>query len=634
MKKRKSILYLFPESYTPRWIIFLLDIFIVLISITAAYFIRFNFEFPESEQLNTKLGFIIPYVLLIRSVIFIGFRSYAGIIRYTSTKDTERIFIVTLTGSSIFALLNLISYHFITSHYLIPFSVIIIDFLATIFLMTSARFMIKTIYNELYAPAKNKTNVIIFGAGESGTVAKRTLDRDAGTMHKVIGFLEDDNSKIGKILENVTIYSLDDLKNLLKKYEVEKLIISRKDINVNTKSYLVDTCLEHDVKVLTVPEVHEWINGELSFNQIKKIRIEDLLEREPIILDEKQIKKQILNQVILVTGAAGSIGSEIVRQLINYRPEKIVLYDHAETPLYDIELSLKEKLHFENYEIIVGSITDQNRLNYVFEKFKPSIVYHAAAYKHVPMMESNPYEAIRTNVIGTRMLAETANKYNIDNFVMISTDKAVNPTNVMGASKRIAEMFIQSFNEHSKTKFVTTRFGNVLGSNGSVILRFKKQIDEGGPVTVTHPEVTRYFMTIPEACQLVLEAGAMNKAGEIFLFDMGESVKIIDLAKKIIKLSGLEIDKDIQIKYTGLRPGEKLYEELLNDQENTIPTYHSKIMIAKVGLSDYEKIKSQLNQLYQILQSNNEEELCVKKMKEIVPEFLSNNSQYKKIDKS
>jgi|SRR6056297_3234725 len=633
MKKRKSILYLFPESYTPRWIIFLLDIFIVLISITAAYFIRFNFEFPESEQLNTKLGFIIPYVLLIRSVTFIGFRSYAGIIRYTSAKDTERIFIVTLTGSSIFAVLNLVSFYFINSQYLIPFSVIIIDFLATIFLMTSARFMIKTIYNELYAPARHKTNVIIFGAGEFGTIAKRTLDRDAGTMHKVIGFLEDDNSKIGKILENVTIHSLDDLNSLLKKYEVEKLIISRKDIDVNTKSYLVDTCLEHDVKVLTVPEVNEWINGELSFNQIKKIRIEDLLEREPIILDEKQIKKQILNQVVLVTGAAGSIGSEIVRQLINYNPKKILLYDHAETPLYDIELSLKEKLNFNNYDIIVGSITDQNRLNFVFEKFHPSIVYHAAAYKHVPMMESNPYEAIRTNVVGTRMLAETANNYNVDNFVMISTDKAVNPTNVMGASKRIAEMFIQSFNELSKTKFVTTRFGNVLGSNGSVILRFKKQIDEGGPVTVTHPEVTRYFMTIPEACQLVLEAGAMNKAGEIFLFDMGESVKIIDLAKKIIKLSGLEIDKDIQIRYTGLRPGEKLYEELLNDQENTIPTYHSKIMIAKVGQCDYEKIKDQINQLSQILKSDNDEELCVKKMKEIVPEFLSNNSDYKKIDK-
>jgi len=495
--------------------------------------------------------------------------------------------------------------------------------------MTSTRLLIKTIYHELYSPTKYKTNVIIFGAGETGTIAKRTLDRDAGTMHKVVGFLEDDPSKIGKILENVTIYGLDDLKILLQKYAVEKLIISR-NIDISSKSYIVDTCLDHNVKVLTVPEVQEWINGELSFNQIKKIKIEDLLERDTITLDEKQIKKQILDQVILVTGAAGSIGSEIVKQLIKFNPKKILLYDHAETPLYDIELSIKEKLQFEKYEILVGSITDKNRLEYVFEKYKPSIVYHAAAYKHVPMMESNPYEAIKTNVLGTRLLAETANRFNVRNFVMISTDKAVNPTNIMGASKRIAEMFIQSFNEQSNTSFVTTRFGNVLGSNGSVIPRFKKQIDEGGPVTVTHPEVTRYFMTIPEACQLVLEAGAMNKGGEIFLFDMGESVKIVDLAKKIIKLSGLELGKDIQIKYIGLRPGEKLYEELLNDQENTIPTYHSKILIAKVRMCDFEKIKSYIDQLKEILDQENNQEYYIEKMKEIVPEFHSQNSKQEK----
>jgi FlaA1/EpsC-like NDP-sugar epimerase len=538
---------------------------------------------------------------------------------------------VILTGSLIFVFFNFISYYFINNSFIIPFSVLVVDFLTTVFLMTSSRLIVKSLYQELYNPSKEKTNVVIFGAGEFGAITKRTLDRDAGTKHKVIAFFDDDDSKIGKNLENVTIFSLKSLPLYLEKYQVEKLIIAKKDQDPVTKNQIIEDCLNANVSVLSVPNISNWINGELSFNQIKNIKIEELLERKPIVLDEKQIKKQLLNKTVLVTGAAGSVGSEIVKQLINYNPEKIVLFDQAETPLYNLELDLREQLFFDKFDIVIGDLSDRSRLDHLFKTYNPSVVYHAAAYKHVPMMENNPAEAVKTNISGTKILAETSNAYDVEQFVMISTDKAVNPTNVMGASKRIAEMFIQALNDESKTNFVTTRFGNVLGSNGSVINRFKKQIDEGGPITITHPEVTRYFMTTQEACQLVLEAGAMSKGGEIYLFDMGQSVKIVDLAKKMISLSGLEIGKDIQVKYTGLRPGEKLYEELLNDKENSIPTYHSKILIARVRKNEFNKIFNDISELEKLSKINHYTGI-VKKMKEIVPEFISQNSQYEKID--
>ncbi|MGM0498360.1 MAG: polysaccharide biosynthesis protein [Bacteroidota bacterium] len=625
--KKTGISFLFPQSYTPRWIVYLLDIIICFISITLAYYIRFNFNLPDVDDFS----FIIPFVLFIRALTFLIFRPYAGIVRYTSVKDTERIFIVILTGSLVFVIFNIINYYFISGQYIIPFSVIIIDFFTAIFLMAFSRLIIKGLYNRIFNPSSEKSNVVIFGAAEFGTITKRTLDRDAGTKHKVIAFFDDNESKIGKNLENVTIYSLKNLEIFLVRYNVEKLIIAKRDIEPEVKNTIIDICLNSKTSVLTVPAVNTWINGELSFNQLKNIEIEDLLERKPIVLDEKQIKRKTLNKTILVTGAAGSIGSEIIRQLIRFKPKKIILFDHAETPLYDLELELKEKKNFDDFNIIIGSISNKSRINYIFSEYQPSIVYHAAAYKHVPMMEANPPEAVRTNIIGTKNLADLSVQYNVEQFVLISTDKAVNPTNIMGASKRIAEMYIQALNSRCKTNFTTTRFGNVLGSNGSVILRFKKQIDEGGPLTVTHPEVTRYFMTIPEACQLVLEAGAMSKGGEIFLFDMGKSVKIIDLAKKMVKLSGLEIGKDIQIKYTGLRPGEKLYEELLNDTENTLPTYHSKIMIAKVRNNDYENLKQAIENIQLFRKENNNNEI-VKRMKEIVPEFISQNSQYEEFD--
>jgi FlaA1/EpsC-like NDP-sugar epimerase len=383
---------------------------------------------------------------------------------------------------------------------------------------------------------------------------------------------------------------------------------------------------------LTVPPVSSWINGELSFKQIKKINIEELLERDAIKLDEDNISKQVKNKTVLVSGAAGSIGSEIVRQLIKYKPSKIILLDQSESPLYEMEMELAEKCKKEQYEIVIGDVRNKDRMQNLFKTLKPQIVFHAAAYKHVPMMENNPSESIFTNVLGTKVMADLSVEFGVEKFVMISTDKAVNPTNVMGASKRVAEIYTQSLGKKSKTKFITTRFGNVLGSNGSVIPRFRQQIEKGGPITITHPDITRYFMTIPEACQLVLEAGAMGTGGEIFIFDMGSSVKIIDLAKKMIKLSGLTLDKDINIVVTGLRPGEKLFEELLNDKEKTMPTHHAQIMIAKVKEYDLDAVAKDIDALISMFGSQNNNEI-VTKMKNIVPEYISNNSEYEKLDK-
>ncbi|OFX88363.1 MAG: polysaccharide biosynthesis protein [Bacteroidetes bacterium GWF2_33_16] len=619
----------FPKTYVPRWIVFLIDLGICTVSITLAFLLRFNFAIPENYV--DSLSFILPLVLFIRSLTFLIFRSYAGIIRYSGARDTERIFYVTITGSFTFIVINLVHYYLINATFIIPFSVIAIDFLASVFFLASFRLITKILYHELNNPSKEKTDVIIYGAGQFGIITKRTLDRDAESKHKVLAFLDDTPSNIGKTLEGVTIYHPQSLDMLLEKNEVEKLIIASEIITTTEKQEVIEKCLQANIKVLSVPDINTWINGELSFNQIKEIKIEDLLERPPIVLDINNIRKTLLNKCILVTGAAGSIGSEIVRQLISFNPKKIILFDQAESPLYDMELDLQEKHNFYNFEIVIGNIADDYRVKRLFEAYKPSIVFHAAAYKHVPMMENNPTEALRTNVMGTKIIADISNEYNVERFVMVSTDKAVNPTNVMGASKRIAEIYIQAFNQISKTNFITTRFGNVLGSNGSAILRFKKQIEKGGPVTVTHPDVTRYFMTIPEACQLVLEAGAMSKGGEVFIFDMGKSVKIIDLAKKMIKLSGLLIGKDIQIKFTGLRPGEKLYEELLCDTENTLPTYHSKIMIAKVPDYNFESIKEKIQDLIKIQKKHNNFDI-VKKMKEIVPEFKSQNSVYEELD--
>ena len=613
----------------PRWIIFFIDLGICLFSLILAYLVRFNFSIPQIEIDAFPLVF--GLVLGIRTISFYFSKTYQGIVKYTGSKDAQRIFIVVTIGSISFVLINIISYNFINSKFPIPFSIIIIDYMATAFLMISLRVMFKAMYLELTNPNKEKRSVIIFGAGESGIITKRTLDRDAGTKYKVLGFIDDNIKMQGKKLEGVTIFPLDKLNELLENNNVAHLIISVQNLAPARKQQIVEICLNHDTKVLTVPPVTNWINGELSFKQIKKVQIEELLERDPIQLDKEDIQKQLTNKVILVTGAAGSIGSEIVRQVILFNPKKIILLDQAESPLYEMEMELHDNYSKQSYEVVIGDIRNIERLEKVFNTFHPQIVFHAAAYKHVPMMENNPSESILTNVLGTKNLADLSVAYRVEKFVMVSTDKAVNPTNVMGASKRIAEIYTQALTKKGNTKFITTRFGNVLGSNGSVIPRFRQQLENGGPITITHPDITRFFMTIPEACQLVLEAGVMGKGGEIFIFDMGESVKILDLAKKMIKLSGLVLDKDISITYTGLRPGEKLYEELLADHENTLPTHHKQIMIAKVKEYDFESVSAAINELISLF--NKQDNLSiVKKMKQLVPEFKSNNSVYEELD--
>jgi len=618
-----------PIKHTPRWIIFLIDLMICATSIIIAYTLRFDFKLGDSIIENLKIS--IPIVLYLRASTFIVFKTYAGLIRYTSVKDTERIIIVVSVGSAILVIINLINLY-ISKTVLIPNSILAIDYFVTSIALIASRFVVKAIYFSIANNGSEPENIIIYGADQFAAITKKTLDRDSETNFRVIAFVDYFNKNEGNNLEGIGIFNTDKLDALIQKYAVSKLIIARKDIDPIRKNKLIEKCLKYNVKVLTVPHVNTWINGQLSLNQIKSINIEDLLERPPIVLDKKRIQSDIKDRVVLISGAAGSIGSELVRQISKFNPQKIILLDQAETPLYDLELELKESVQFFNFDVVIGSITNEYRIRKIFEVFRPSIVFHAAAFKHVPIMENNPTEAIYNNVYGTKIISDLAVEFGVAKFVMISTDKAVNPTNIMGASKRIAEIYIQTLNRTSSTCFITTRFGNVLGSNGSVIPRFKRQIESGGPVTITHPEVTRYFMTIPEACQLVLEAGAMGKGGEIFIFDMGKSVKIIDLAKKMITLSGLILGKDIQLNFTGLRPGEKLYEELLNNKENTVPTYHSQIMIAKVREYDSLIIFSQINKLIEGLPTHNNFAL-VSLMKEIVPEFLSQNSIFEELDR-
>ena len=616
-----------PKKNTPRSLIFIIDIFICIFSIFIAYLLRFNFQIPEIDR--NDMPFVIGYIILIRTISFIIGKTYAGIIRYTSSKDAQRIFVVISIGSIVLGITDIITYN-LQAKLIIPTSIIILDFIVTVFMLVAARTIVKVVYYELKNPRRDKTKVIVYGAGEAGVITLRTLDKDAGAKFKVVAFVDDDKKKKGKKIENVKIYHTDELDELLKETEIAFIIISTTHISPTKKQKLVEKCLNYNTRVLNVPPVSSWINGQLSFMQIKKIKIEDLLERDEIVLDKEKTFAQLKGKTILVTGAAGSIGSELVRQIIKFNPEKIILLDQAESAIYDLVNELKDR-NQTSFEEVIADVTNQERMENVFMHFKPQIVYHAAAYKHVPLMEMNPSEAISTNVGGTKIVADLAVKYNIDKFVLVSTDKAVNPTSVMGASKRAAEIYTQAIGKNNKTKFITTRFGNVLGSNGSVIPLFKKQIEKGGPITITHPDITRYFMTIPEACQLVLEAGCMGNGGEIYIFDMGESVKIIDLANKMIRLSGLTVGKDIEIVFTGLRPGEKLFEELLNNSENTIPTHNKQIMISKLQSTDLEQVKIEISKLIEMFYTQDNVKI-VRQLKSIVPEYRSNNSIYESLD--
>jgi FlaA1/EpsC-like NDP-sugar epimerase len=616
----------------PRWSILIIDLVICTFSLTLAFFLRFNFKSIPPEDLK-NLPYDYAILLGIRAVSFFISKTYKGVVRYTGSNDAMRIFKVVIIGSASLFIVNLITYYLLVGYYIIPTAIIVIDALVTLFMMISSRLAVKAIYFESKNPEKQRMQVIIYGAGESGIITKRTLDRDAAVRYKVVGFIDDDERKKGRSLEGVFVYPASKLEELIKDNSVESVIISIQNLPPQKKNAIIDECLQLGVRVLNVPPVAKWINGELSFNQIKTINIEELLERDPIKLDTALINEQLNHKTILITGAAGSIGAELARQCAKFNPELLILLDQAESPLHELQLEFGERAVACRYEVVIGDVRNKERMQNVFNTFKPQVVFHAAAYKHVPMMENNPSESVLTNILGTKTVADLAVDFRVEKFVMISTDKAVNPTNVMGASKRIAEIYTQSLGKTSKTKFITTRFGNVLGSNGSVIPRFKKQIEEGGPITITHPDITRFFMTIPEACQLVLEAGCMGKGGEIFVFDMGQSVKIVDLARKMIRLSGLKEDRDIKIIYTGLRPGEKLFEELLASAENTQSTHHQQILVGKVREYEFAEVTQFINELI-LLFNTQDNTRIVSKMKDIVPEFVSNNSVFENLDKN
>ncbi len=615
--------------YSSKWMVLAIDLVIVSVSFVLAYFIRFNLTLDfDVEKLIVQLPFII--VTALTSFVVTG--SYKGVVRHTGVKDVYNLFNAICLSSILSIFLVILNRQYVlVDSFTIPLSIIIIYSLIAFVALTASRYVFKGLYyNYVNSINTSSRNVLIYGAGELGILTHNAITNHTSSNAKVIGYIDRDKKKIGKNINGVKVFHSDVItESFILGKDIHEVIFSIQNIDHHQLHELVEGFVDFPVVVKIVPPVEDWINGELKLSQIKQIQIEDLLDRPPISIQNSKIPRQLDDKVVVVTGGAGSIGSELVRQICKYDYKSLIVIDQAESALYDLQQELKQQ-GYHNFIAIVGDIRDKNRMNHIFQEHRPNIVFHAAAYKHVPLMEYNSYEAIKINIAGTKAIADLSVNHGVEKFVFVSTDKAVNPTNVMGASKRIAEMYISCMQQEGKTKFITTRFGNVLGSNGSVIPLFKKQIEKGGPLTVTDKKITRYFMTIPEASQLVLEAGAMGDGGEIFIFDMGESVKIFDLAKNMIKLSGLRYPEDIDIKITGLRPGEKLYEELLANGENTLPTYHKKIMISKVRELNYSKVRAYIDEL--CIANMFFREDTVGLMKKIVPEYISKNSELCKLD--
>ena len=620
------------HSTIPQWYVLIMDILLFVL----AFLMMEAFRAGSIQQMSlrgTAVQFILALMVTIIAFFFTG--SYRSIIRHAGMSDIYKILIATVGPTLLFWAVNILNNQFrpqiIPNNYLLSYRGATMLYLLLAVEMIILRLFMQRIYNDYFRRKRNNVNVIIYGAGAAGIIAYNALHQDETVEYHVAAFIDDDMSKVNQELNGVSVMRARTVLNpkFIKQKNVTQLIIAIPTIRVMHKQAITNKALDLGLTVKAVPHVTTWLNGSFSANQIQDIKIEDLLEREPIKMDNINIVREVVDKVVLVTGAAGSIGSEICRQLMLYKPAKVVMLDQAESPMYDLQFELRNtyKNELDRMEFVIANVKDKARMEEVFELYKPQLVYHAAAYKHVPFMEENPYEAVYVNVFGTRNVADLAIKYKAQKFVMISTDKAVNPTNVMGATKRMAEIYIQS-RSNDTTHFVTTRFGNVLGSNGSVIPLFKKQLASGGPLTVTHKDIIRYFMTIPEACNLVLEAGAMGEGGDIFVFDMGKPVKIYDMARKMIQLSGMQ---NIEIKEIGLRPGEKLFEELLATKENNIPTYHPKIMRAQVRRYPLDAIDTAYNELWDILEGMDNMKI-VGKMKSIVPEFLSNNSIYCQLD--
>lgn len=617
----------------PIWTVLLIDVLIIVVSSLLAYALRYDFRSLFSE--SSSIDVTIVCTVAVNLIFFRAFRTYSNVLRFSSFVDIMRIF-VALTVSYVLLLIASIVVKSFTNINVAPITVLFMSYIISFAMMACSRIVVKIFFEALNFDGSRSANVFIYGAKEAGVNIAKALRVSLRNHYRLRGFIADEPELINKVMMGVKVFPNDDtLIENLDDRDVHTIIISPAKMEAFKHSDMADRLLAHNIKLMTAPPLSEWNNQFLDRTQLKEIQIEDLLQRNPIEIDIHKVASHLEGKRVMITGAAGSIGSEIMRQVASFNPYKLILVDQAETPLHDIRLELQDRWRDIDAETIIADISNVTRMEEIFRRYKPQYIFHAAAYKHVPMMEDNVSESIQVNVYGTRTVADLAVKYGAEKFVMISTDKAVNPTNVMGCSKRICEIYVQSLAKKllaeggHVTQFITTRFGNVLGSNGSVIPRFRDQIQRGGPVTVTHPEIIRYFMTIPEACRLVLEAGSMGNGGEIYIFDMGKPVRIVDLAKRMISLSGRT---DVKIEFTGLRHGEKLYEELLNVKELTKPTYHEKIMIATVREYDYDEVNERIQKLIDVSYTYDQMKI-VAAMKDIVPEFVSKNSCFEVLDK-
>ena len=633
-------LALFRGRYAPRsfskWLVLLFDCCLFLVSFWMYVFVKYIYHIDYLDVSAEFIHFIPLFVFFLINTFIFG--SHHGLVRYSGFGDIKKIgfvclstFVMAFMCKTILA--NVMPMSFINKWFLSHTEVCFVSMLVFIS-MTVSRLVIRRVYNENISHKQTPINTVIFGAGDAGMITKNALEQDSSCYYNIVAFVDESSRKIGKAINGIQVFSPSKVlnKEFVAKNNITTVIFAIPSLDKDQRIQIINEIVDLGLNVKSVPYLNNWIDNNLEANQIEDVKIEDLLGREPIVIGKENVTEGLKGKVIMVTGAAGSIGSEICRQVLHYKPKKLILLDQAESPLYDIQFELKNNEPYRSFnvpmEFIVGNVKDNVKMREVFKKHQPQIVYHAAAYKHVPLMEEFPYEAVFVNVLGTKNVADLAIECGVEKFVMVSTDKAVNPTNVMGATKRIAEIYTQS-RKTEKTAFVTTRFGNVLGSNGSVIPLFKKQLAQGGPLTVTDRNIIRYFMTIPEACSLVLEAGVMGEKEDIFVFDMGEPVRIYDLAKKMIKLSRKE---GVEIEITGLRPGEKLYEELLSTKENTIPTEHAKIMRAKVRRYTEEDVNEKIETLINLIPTSDDFKI-VAQMKNIVPEFISNNSIYSSLDK-
>jgi possible nucleoside-diphosphate sugar epimerase len=619
--------------YLPRWLVFIIDIFLIFSSLQLSNFVLREY-FPQ--LVGVEKVWIYAFVLGVNVFYMYVFKTFAGVIRHSTYIDFNKIFLSSVSTFFTLAIIKYLSRWLGMPIYGLLIPPLFLYSVISILVLVFFRIVVKQAFILLkeVSQSMSKSKILVLGTSDEAVAIAGAVIENAKIPYEVVGFLTKKSKADNIKLLGKDIFTDIDIKNSDKQtFGIDGVLMIKEVLTKEEIEYWVNLLIEKNIRIYKSPNIQKLREGD-SKQAFHNLKIEDLLSRKPISIENEEVRNLHFGKSILVTGGAGSIGSEIVRQVSLLKPSKIVILDQGETPLHNIGLEVKEAFPEVDFRFILADISNRNKMERVFSEHHFSIVYHAAAYKHVPLVEDNPAEGVRVNVLGSKNLAELSSKFGVERFVMISTDKAVNPTNVMGATKRVAELFVQSLQnvEGNKTKFITTRFGNVLGSNGSVIPIFQKQIENGGPVTITHPEITRYFMTIPEACELVLQAGTMGQGGEVYVFDMGEPVKIIDLAKRMIRLYGLETGIDIQLKITGLRPGEKLYEELLSDDAKTLATHHEKIMISKDSAMDFSRINTLTEQVIQKAKSGDNEEI-VSLLKDIVPEFKSNNSVFEVLDR-